>query len=147
MVATRSEKGERRMTDDERKALVRDFVRAVIAGFGALVDPLNPTMRAATMTVSVVANDSKFRVAWADPEFRDAAWSALETERREKIARAKLSAKVGRFIGTIVARQPDHRTAGVKSFTDAQLEAMAADCGLTEEDLKQLRRKRLSKFN
>jgi hypothetical protein len=54
------------------------------------------------------------------------------------VDRVELEEKKDRFFATLAARLPDHKTTIGEYFTDAQFLAIAAECGLSEEDLDQL---------
>lgn len=116
------------LTDDQ-KALIQAFVRAVNAGLDALTpvdapdDDEGASMRAAVAIIAAVASDQKFRDAWADPEFQDAACCALRAEFRQKIARAELSAKGLRLRETVTARLPDGKKVEELFFTGSELRA------------------------
>ena len=101
-----------------------------------------PGARAARAAVEVVKNDPKFFTAWADLRFQRACWTALEREATRKVRQHK-----GRlYLSTVLARLPEGKTIE-ECFTESELASIGAECGLTEEDLKELRRENELKFN
>jgi len=131
-----------------KKALVQDFVRAVNAGL-ALLDEADAetAARAVDEINAALADDPKFREAWNDPEFCRAVNAALEAKGAEIVAHQILSMKHIRYLETLAARLLDKTTKIGEFFTEEQLRGIAAECGLTENDLEQLRRENELKLN
>jgi hypothetical protein len=131
--------------------LIEEFMSAYIAAIdevlsiGAITDATS-LARAREEAIAAVARDPKFCGAWADPEFRGACSTALESKSKEVTYRFDLRAKMERYIELIKARLPDGEE-WHEFFTDSELGAIGAECGLTDEDVEQFIREIKSKFN